>query len=116
MEIRLKRAYENPGDEDGVRILVDRVWPRGVKKEDLRLEGWMKEIAPSTELRRWFGHDPQKWEEFRRRYFAELGGHGELVDELRGRAARGRITLVYGAKDERFNQAAALKEYMEKES
>jgi uncharacterized protein YeaO (DUF488 family) len=112
MEILLKRAYEKPEPDEGVRILVDRIWPRGMKKEDLRLDGWMKDIAPSTALRKWFGHDPRKWDEFRRRYFDELDGRRELVDELRKRAEKGRLTLVFGARETRCNHAAALKEYL----
>ena len=114
MQIRLKRAYELPEKSDGLRILVDRIWPRGVRKEELKLEAWLKEIAPSSELRRWFGHDPEKWEEFRRRYCRELDEQKEVVEELRSKVRQGRVTLVYGAKDERFNNAAALKEYLER--
>ena len=113
LPIGLKRAYEEPEDDDGVRVLVDRVWPRGVSKEELRLDAWMKEIAPSTELRRWFGHDPEKWAEFKRRYFRELDGRRELVEELLERVRAGRVTLVYAASDERHNNAVALKEYLE---
>ncbi|NLV23945.1 MAG: DUF488 domain-containing protein [Deltaproteobacteria bacterium] len=113
MGIRLKRAYEKPDPEDGCRVLVDRIWPRGVKKEELRVDFWMKEIAPSTELRRWFGHDPSKWDEFRQRYFLELEGLKESVESLRNRARQGPLTLVYGAADEKHNNAAALKELLE---
>lgn len=114
MQIRLKRAYEPPAESDGVRILVDRIWPRGVRKEELKLEAWLKEIAPSSELRRWFGHDPEKWEEFRRRYFRELDERQDVVEELRSKVRQGGGTLVYGAADEQHNNAAALKEYLEK--
>lgn len=113
MQIWLKRAYEEPGDNDGLRILVDRVWPRGRSKEDLQLDAWLKESAPSTELRRWFGHDPEKWDEFKRRYFSELDGRREAVEGLLSKAKRGPVTLVYGARDERHNNAVALKEYLE---
>lgn len=113
MQIWLKRAYEKPGDNDGTRILVDRVWPRGVSKEDLKIDLWLKEIAPSRELRQWFGHDPEKWDEFKRRYFAELEDRREAVDEVLSKAGEGRVTLVFGTRDERHNNAAALKEYLE---
>ena len=113
MQIRLKRAYEKPGSQDGCRILVDRVWPRGVSKEDAKIDLWLKEIAPSGELRRWFGHDPEKWTEFKKRYAAELKERPEAVDELRRRADQGRLTLVFGARDEKHNNAVALKEFLE---
>lgn len=112
--IQLKRAYEKPGRNDGQRVLVDRVWPRGVRKEDARIDDWAKELAPSTALRNWFGHDPEKWDEFKRRYFRELAGQPERVEDLRARADGHRLTLVFGAKDERHNNAVALKEYLEK--
>jgi uncharacterized protein YeaO (DUF488 family) len=113
MQIFLKRTYEDPGDDDGFRVLVDRVWPRGIKKGDLRLDDWLKEIAPSTELRKWFGHDPAKWDEFKHRYFLELAEHKELLADLVSKAKVGRLTLVYSAKDERHNNAVALKAYLE---
>jgi uncharacterized protein YeaO (DUF488 family) len=113
MEIGLKRAYEMPAEEDGFRVLVDRVWPRGRSREALRLDAWLKEIAPSGELRKWFSHDPQRWEEFKRRYFAELDRCREGVEELLSRAQKGRVTLVFGARDIRHNNAVALKEYLE---
>ncbi len=116
MDIQVKRAYEEPAPSDGTRVLVDRLWPRGKKKEDLRIEEWMKEIGPSNELRKWFGHDPAKWDEFRKRYFAELDREPELVNHLLSLARKGRLTLVYGAKDEEHNQAVALREYLEKKS
>ncbi|HDR46738.1 MAG TPA: DUF488 domain-containing protein, partial [Geoalkalibacter subterraneus] len=111
-QIRLRRAYDPPGKDDGTRILVDRVWPRGVSKEDLQIDFWAKNIAPSTELRRWFGHDPDKWSEFRRRYFNELDHNGEAVEELLSKVEGKRLTLVYGARDEQHNNAVALKEYL----
>ena len=112
MAIRLKRAYEPAKRGDGTRVLVDRLWPRGVSKEAARIERWLKEIAPSTALRKWFNHDPAKWEKFRERYFRELDRNAEGVNELRA-LARGRtVTLVYSAKDEEHNQAVALKEYL----
>ncbi len=112
MQIRLRRAYEVPGKDDGTRILVDRVWPRGVSKEDLQLDFWAKNIAPSTELRRWFDHDPEKWSEFRRRYSEELDENDQAVAELLSKVEGRRLTLVYGARDEQNNNAVALKEYL----
>lgn len=114
MQIWLKRAYEGPGSQDGTRILVDRLWPRGLSKEAAHIDVWLKEIAPSDTLRKWFGHDPHKWEAFKRRYYGELEAPGnEAIDKLAEIAAKGRVTLVFAAKDERFNNAAALKEYLE---
>jgi uncharacterized protein YeaO (DUF488 family) len=107
--VRLKRAYEPPAADDGIRILVDRLWPRAVSKDALALDVWMKDIAPSTELRRWFGHDPDRWHEFCRRYAAEVHEHQDLLEELRACARKGRITLVFSARDERHNDAVALR-------
>ena len=112
MELKLKRAYDPPSKDDGCRILVDRLWPRGLRKDQARIECWLKEIAPSTALRKWFGHDPTRWEEFRRRYFAELDGRAPIVEELRERTQQGLVTLVYGARDETHNHAVALQEYL----
>jgi len=114
--LKLKRAYEDPAKSDGHRVLVDRLWPRGVSKEDARLDDWMKDVAPSDELRKWFGHDPEKWDEFRKRYFAELDADPEAVAKLAEKAKEGTVTLVYAAKDEEHNNAVALKEYLEKRS
>jgi uncharacterized protein YeaO (DUF488 family) len=111
-EVTIKRAYEAPSPHDGIRILVDRLWPRGVKKANAGISQWMKEIAPSSELRKWFGHDPARWEEFRRRYKAELKGKRELVGRLRQLAGEGRLTLVYSAHDEAHNQAVVLRELL----
>jgi uncharacterized protein YeaO (DUF488 family) len=97
--IKLKRAYEPRGSDDGTRILIDRLWPRGVKKANAAIDEWMKEIAPSTELRKWFGHDPERWPEFRRRYKSEIRQHAEQFDRLRHLALRGRVTLVFSAHD-----------------
>lgn len=113
MTLFLKRVYEPPKKEDGFRVLVDRLWPRGLKKEEAAVDLWLKEIAPSNELRRWFGHDPAKWKEFRRRYRAELGEKKDEIETLRGHARKGRVTLLYGAKDEAHNQAVVLKELFE---
>ncbi|MBM6581746.1 DUF488 domain-containing protein [Microvirga sp. BT689] len=107
--VRLKRAYEPPSADDGARILVDRLWPRAISKEALALDEWMKDIAPSTELRRWFGHDPRRWHEFCRRYAAEVHDHQSMLEELRARARKGRITLVFSARDEMHNDAVALR-------
>jgi len=112
--IQLKRAYEVPSPEDGLRILVERLWPRGVKREKAAIDLWLKEIAPSTELRQWYNHDVEKWPEFRKRYFAELKQRGELLDELKQHIAAGTVTFVFAAKDEQHNSAVALKEYLEK--
>jgi uncharacterized protein YeaO (DUF488 family) len=111
-EVTIKRAYEPPSPRDGTRILVDRLWPRGVKKADAGISQWMKEIAPSSELRKWFGHDPARWEEFRRRYRAELTGKRELVGQLRELSREGPLTLVYSAHDEAHNQAVVLRELL----
>src|ERR1700744_1519951 len=108
--IRLKRAYEPAEPADGVRILVDRLWPRGVSKTKAALNDWMKEIAPSTELREWFGHDPARWPEFRRRYRAELRGQSDALNRIRALAQAGVVTLVYSAHDEQHNDAVVLKE------
>ena len=113
MSILLKRAYESPEPGDGLRILVDRLWPRGVAKESAQIDLWLKEVAPSTALRQWFGHDPLKWHEFRVRYFEELGQHPEAVEELAQHAGRGVVTLVYGAKDKAHSHALALKDYLQ---
>lgn len=110
--IRLKRAYEAPGPEDGRRYLVDRLWPRGVKKEALQLDGWLKEVAPSNELRRWFGHDPARWEEFQQRYAAELDAQPQNWQPLLAAARAGDLTLVYAARDEAHNDAVVLRGYL----
>jgi uncharacterized protein YeaO (DUF488 family) len=110
--IALKRAYEAAKAGDGFRVLVDRIWPRGVSKSAARIDLWLKEIAPSTSLRKWFGHDPAKWQKFRDRYFRELDANADAVARLRDQLRRGKVTLVYGAKDEEHNQAVALQEYL----
>jgi len=108
--VKLKRAYEPPTADDGTRILIDRLWPRGVTKERAAIDQWMKDISPSTELRKWFGHDPARWDEFRRRYAKEVHQHAELLDQLRLLAREGPITLVYSARDEKHNDAIELRE------
>ena len=107
-DVRLKRAYDPAEPGDGYRVLIDRLWPRGVSKERARLDEWARELAPSTELRTWFGHDPERFAEFERRYRAELTAHEEKLDELRCRAREGTLTLVYGARDEEHNDAVVL--------
>jgi len=107
--IRLKRVYEPPASDDGSRILVDRLWPRGVSKKAAVLDEWLKDIAPSTELRQWFGHDPARWEEFRQRYAEEVHEKASLLESLRACAQQSRITLVYSAHDEVHNHAVALR-------
>lgn len=107
MQVRLKRAYEAPEDSDGQRILVDRLWPRGVSKDEARIDQWLRDVAPSGELRKWFGHDPAKWVEFQRRYREELKDNPALA-QLKELARKGRLTLVYGARDELHNQAVVL--------
>jgi len=108
-QVKLKRAYEPPAADDGTRILIDRLWPRGVRKASAAIDEWMKEIAPSTELRKWFGHDPERWPEFQRRYKSEIRQHSEEFERLRTLARHGRITLVFSAHDEAHNDAVVLK-------
>ncbi|RKJ93976.1 DUF488 domain-containing protein [Alicycliphilus denitrificans] len=110
--VRIKRAYEPPAAEDGARILIDRLWPRGVKKEALALTEWAKALAPSTELRQWFNHDPALWDEFRSRYAAELRAQRPAFDALRERARHGVVTLVYSAHDETVNNAVAMRGFL----
>lgn len=110
--IKTKRAYLPPSSGDGVRVLVDRLWPRGVRKSDAAIDRWLKDIAPTTELRRWFGHDPARWDEFRRRYKAELSARADLLDELREIENKEPLTLVYSAHDETHNQAAVLRDVL----
>jgi uncharacterized protein YeaO (DUF488 family) len=111
--IQFKRAYEPPAPDDGCRILVDRLWPRAVSKDAAQIDLWLKELAPSAELRKWFGHDPCKWAEFRMRYFRELDERPDAVAQLRAIIRKGPVTLVYGARDQEHNDAVALKEYLE---
>jgi uncharacterized protein YeaO (DUF488 family) len=114
--IKLKRYYEPTGKADGSRFLVERLWPRGVKKESLPISGWLKEVAPSTELRKWFSHDPERWKEFRRRYFVELRNHDQALKPLLDKARHGTVTLIYSSHDEEHNNAVALKDYLEAKS
>jgi len=110
--IKLKRVYEEDGPDEGVRYLIERLWPRGVKKASLRIDGWLKDAGPSTELRKWFSHDPEKWQEFRRRYFAELDRAPDAWAPIR-EALQGTVTLLYSSHDTEHNNAIALKEYIE---
>ena len=112
--IRIKRVYEKSERKDGTRILVDGIWPRGVSKASAHLDLWLKEVAPSTELRQWFGHDPVRWEEFRSRYFGELADKEDATAQIRAATSKGDVTLVYSARDERHNNAVALKQYLSK--
>jgi uncharacterized protein YeaO (DUF488 family) len=111
--LALKRAYDEAAPDDGVRFLVERLWPRGVKKTDLRIDAWLKDAAPSDSLRRWFAHDPEKWGEFQRRYFAELDTRPESYEQILSAARHGRVTLIYSAHDTQHNNAVALKEYLD---
>lgn len=110
MTIRIKRVYEQPDRHDGRRILVDRLWPRGLTKEQARVDVWLKDIAPSTELRKWFGHDPAKWEAFKTRYLAELRNNTEQIRLLKQELDKGAVTLVYGARDKVHNEAVVIQE------
>ena len=110
--IKLKRAYEQPEAADGIRVLIDRLWPRGVKRGDAAIDQWMKELSPSTELRNWFGHDPARWDEFRERYAAEVSQHPDQLRQLRALAGEGTVTLVYSAHDEEHNNAVALRGFI----
>lgn len=111
--IQLKRVYEPAGKNDGARILVERLWPRGIKKENLKLDDWLKDVAPSPELRKWFAHDPVKWPEFQKRYYGELKEHPEAWRPLVSNARRGRVTLLYSSHDAEHNNAVALKKFIE---
>jgi uncharacterized protein YeaO (DUF488 family) len=110
--VRIKRAYEAPSADDGTRVLIDRLWPRGIGKAEAAFDHWMKEIAPSTELRKWFGHDPARWEEFQRRYRSELKDRRDELERLRELAREGVVTLVYAAHDETHNDAVVLRDLL----
>ncbi len=112
--LKLKRAYEPPEENDGLRVLVDRLWPRGLRKSSASIDLWMKEAAPSDELRRWFGHEEGRWPEFRRRYWKELDGKEESIKRLTKAASEGPVTLLFAAHDVERNNAVALKEYLER--
>jgi len=112
VRIRVKRVYDEPSGDDGFRVLVDRLWPRGMKKGDVRVDLWLPDVAPSTALRKWFSHDPSKWEEFKRRYFVELDEKKEVIKRLVEIARKGTLTLLFSARDVEHNQAVALREYL----
>jgi uncharacterized protein YeaO (DUF488 family) len=112
--IKIKRAYDAPTPDDGTRILVDRLWPRGLSKEKAKVDLWLREIAPSNELRKWYSHDPKKWGEFRKRYFGDLENKRELVNQIVQKMKEGDVTLLYSSKEEKLNNAVALKEYIMK--
>lgn len=112
--LKLKRVYEKPSKADGVRVLVERLWPRGLRKEQAKVDLWLRDIAPSPELRVWFGHDPARWRQFQRRYWKELKDRPEALDALRQKTRAGTVTLVYAARDEEHNGALALKQYLER--
>jgi uncharacterized protein YeaO (DUF488 family) len=111
--LKIKRVYDPPSKDDGKRILIDRLWPRGLRKKDAQIDDWIKEISPSNELRKWYGHDPAKWGEFKKRYFSELHGQPERIEEIVNASRKGTVTLLFGSKEERINNAEALKEYIE---
>ena len=113
MPILLKRAYEKAAPEDGERILVERLWPRGLKKEDAKIDEWLKDLAPSTELRKWYGHDPSKWAQFKEKYWKELKDKEAALSKLAKESKQNTVTFVFGSKEEKLNNAAALKEYIE---
>ncbi len=113
MKIHLKRIYDDPASDDGYRVLVDRLWPRGVSKEDAKLDDWLKSAAPSDDLRKWFDHDPERWQEFRERYLGELKEKREDLRPLAERARQEKTTLLFGAKDEEHNNAVVLAQYLE---
>jgi uncharacterized protein YeaO (DUF488 family) len=114
MKIKVKRVYEAPAKDDGIRILVDRLWPRGLTKEKASVDIWLKEIAPSTELRKWFGHEPAKWNDFRKKYHSELKENKEPISLLKDEMKKGKVTLLFGAKDEEHNEAVVLLNYITK--
>ena len=113
MTLNIKRVYEKPSGKDGLRILVDRLWPRGLSREKAKLDIWLKDIAPSKELREWFGHDPEKWEEFKQKYFIELGNNSAAVNQILEHSEQRDVTMLYSSKEERYNNAVALREYLE---
>ncbi|HYA39048.1 MAG TPA: DUF488 family protein [Candidatus Methylomirabilis sp.] len=112
MKIGLKRVYDVPAKGDGCRVLVDRLWPRGLSKKSTKVDYWIRDVAPSTPLRKWFAHDPAKWAEFKKRYFRELKEHADAVKQIQSLAKQGKVTLLFGARDEKRNNAVALKAYL----
>lgn len=113
MPITLKRAYEKPSPQDGKRILVERLWPRGLRKDEARIDQWPKDIAPSTELRKWYNHEPTRWLEFKRRYWIELKAKKDIIEKIAEESKKSKVTFVFGSKEEKLNNATALKEYIE---
>jgi len=111
--IQARRVYEPAATDDGIRVLVERLWPRGLRKDAFKMDEWLKDVAPSTELRRWFSHDPARWDEFRRRYFEELDAHRAVWEPLVEAARRGTLTLLYSSHDTQHNNAVALREYLD---
>ena len=116
MDIKTKRVYDSVSNEDGFRVLVDRLWPRGLTKDRIGADAWMKDVAPSTELRKWFKHEAPKWTEFKRRYFQELEQNSDALDELRHAIAKGTVTLLYSVNDQEHNHALVLKEFLTRQS
>jgi uncharacterized protein YeaO (DUF488 family) len=116
MTVQVKRVYDKAAKSDGMRVLVDRLWPRGVSKDDAHIDQWNKDVAPSNELRKWYGHDPDKWPEFRKKYFKELDKNGEAVQPLVEAAHKGKVTFIFSSKETKFNNAQALKEYIDSRS
>ena len=114
MPFKIKRVYESAAPDDGHRILIDRLWPRGVRKDEAKIDVWLKELAPSHELRKWFQHDPGKWEEFKQRYYAELGAQSQLLEELKNQAKTEIVTIVFAAKDDKHSNAQALMDFLER--
>lgn len=114
MKIKLKRVYENPSKDDGTRLLIDRLWPRGIKKENLKIDAWLKQVAPSTDLRKWYSHDLEKWPEFKKKYAAELKEHPEVLKPIKEALKKGTVTLLFSSKEVAHNHATFLKEYLEK--
>jgi uncharacterized protein YeaO (DUF488 family) len=114
MSLKIKRAYEDPTEDDGTRILVDRLWPRGLTKAKAKIDLWLKDVAPSTDLRKWFAHDPARWTEFQARYKDELKQHSEQLDLLKQKAANGPVTLIYGARDQEHNEAVVLEKLLQR--
>jgi len=114
LAILLKRVYETPSPEDGKRVLVERLWPRGLKKEGAKIDEWLKEVAPSGGLRKWYSHDPSKWTEFKKRYWKELDANKSIIEKLVRECREKQVTFVFGSREEKLNNAAALKEYIER--
>lgn len=115
-DIALKRVYDPPADDDGLRVLVERLWPRGMTKDEAAIDHWLKDVSPSRELRKWFGHQPERWDEFRRRYEAEIAGNPAALETLRGWCEEGRVTFVFAARDRELNSAVILRDFLIRDS